>query len=305
MNATTKLAVYGGALIASFAIAAGIGGAVGPIDTGDDSVHHDADAGDVAHPTTDDTTDPSRPGTSLDAAGFRLVPDTSAVAAGETASYSFVIVDHAGRPVTMFDQLHERELHLVVASRDLVTFHHLHPERDDNGTWSIDLPSLSSGSYRVYADAAPNGADQVTLGHDLVVGDDATTGSPPPVVTTSVDGLDVTMIIATPDDGSKTYEFVVERDGETVTVEPYLGALGHLVALRVGDLAYIHVHAAEMSDATIGFGVEFPTPGAYRLFLDFSVDGTVHTADFTVEEPEREANDMNGDTSHDTSEQGH
>ena len=35
----------------------------------------------------------------------------------------------------------------------------------------------------------------------------------------------------------------VTRDGEPVTdLEPYLAAYGHLVALREGDLAYLHVH---------------------------------------------------------------
>ena len=36
--------------------------------------------------------------------------------------------------------------------------------------------------------------------------------------------------------------FNVQRDGKPVDVEPYLGADGHLVALREGDLAFLHVH---------------------------------------------------------------
>ncbi|NKX51639.1 hypothetical protein HER39_13910, partial [Arthrobacter deserti] len=36
---------------------------------------------------------------------------------------------------------------------------------------------------------------------------------------------------------------IVTRGGQPVkTLEPYLGAYGHLVALRAGDLAYLHVH---------------------------------------------------------------
>ena len=35
----------------------------------------------------------------------------------------------------------------------------------------------------------------------------------------------------------------VTKDGQPVTdLQPYLGAYGHLVALRAGDLAYLHVH---------------------------------------------------------------
>ena len=53
----------------------------------------------------------------------------------------------------------------------------------------------------------------------------------------------------------------VRRDGAPVTdLQPYLAAYGHLVALRDGDLAYLHVHpAGEPGDGTTepGPGVTF------------------------------------------------
>ncbi len=82
-------------------------------------------------------------------------------------------------------------------------------------------------------------------------------------------------------------------------LQPYLAAYGHLVALREGDLAYLHVHPAEASaggasiDAgapggatpagpQVEFVAEVPTAGSYRLFLDFRHDGVVRTAELTV-----------------------
>ena len=63
-----------------------------------------------------------------------------------------------------------------------------------------------------------------------------------------------------------------------VAIQDYLGAKGHLVALREGDLAFLHVHP----DADrLRFGATFPGAGRYRLFLQFQVDGQVHTAAFT------------------------
>jgi hypothetical protein len=59
------------------------------------------------------------------------------------------------------------------------------------------------------------------------------------------------------------------------------------VALRAGDLAYLHVHpmgdepAAE-SGPDIAFMAQVPSPGRYLLYLDFQVEGQVHTATFTV-----------------------
>jgi hypothetical protein len=78
----------------------------------------------------------------------------------------------------------------------------------------------------------------------------------------------------------------VSKDGREVTdIEPYLGARGHLVALREGDLAFLHVHPedAATAGAGINFGVEYPSRGAYRLFLQFKHDGAVRTVAFTEE----------------------
>ena len=63
-------------------------------------------------------------------------------------------------------------------------------------------------------------------------------------------------------------------------VEDYLGAKGHLVALREGDLAYLHVHAEE---DRLAFEATFPTPGRYRLFLQVQVEGRLHPVEFTQE----------------------
>ena len=71
--------------------------------------------------------------------------------------------------------------------------------------------------------------------------------------------------------------FEVTRDGEPVTTEPYLGAGGHLVALREGDLAFLHVHPTD----GLGFMATFPSPGRYRLFVQFKHEGEVRTAAFT------------------------
>ena len=82
----------------------------------------------------------------------------------------------------------------------------------------------------------------------------------------------------------------VSRGGKPVgDLQPYLGAYGHLVALRASDLAYLHVHPmGEAGDATtvsgpdVAFHTTFPSPGAYRLFLDFQHRDVVRTAAFTV-----------------------
>jgi hypothetical protein len=77
----------------------------------------------------------------------------------------------------------------------------------------------------------------------------------------------------------------IELDGRPVTdLEPYLGAFGHLVAIRAGDLGYLHVHPEEGAPGPgIDFATAFPEPATYRLFLDFQHRGVVRTAAFTIE----------------------
>jgi hypothetical protein len=249
------------------------------------------------------------PGISIDADGFRIVPATSSLAADAAATYSFRIVAADGDTVTDFDVTHERKLHLIVVSRNFVDYHHLHPTQSNDGVWSADIPALPAGSYRVFADTRPTGADGITLGTDLVVGDgvahsDGAVASPAGETTVIVDGYEIELS-GRPAVGESTLTFSVQGDGEAIVPDPYLGASGHLVALRAGDLAFLHVHP--LGDATpqapdIRFAAEFPTPGTYRLFLDVSIDGEVRTAAFTVEVPE--TNDRPGqhgsDNKHDT-----
>jgi hypothetical protein len=196
--------------------------------------------------------------------------------------FRFAITDPEGRPVTDYDELHDRELHLIVASRDLQQYAHLHPSRDDDGTWVVDLPDLPGGAYRAFADFRPAGGEQLTLGVDATAdGPVAASEALVPSTDDEVAGFEVTLE-AEPAEGTATV--TVRRGGEVVTTEPYLGAAGHLVALRDGDLAYLHVHPLdERPNGPVAFGVEYPSVGAYALFFDFQVDGEVHTARFVVQ----------------------
>ena len=89
-------------------------------------------------------------------------------------------------------------------------------------------------------------------------------------------------------DPELTARLTVSRNGDVVTdLEPYLGASGHLVAMRSGDLAYAHVHPAENDEPAPGvvtFDAELTSAGRYGLFFDFKHNGTVHTAAFTFDQ---------------------
>jgi len=288
VNNATKLGAFGLAVAAVFAGALAVGAAAGPIDVGgsDHSTMADSDADAVE----------ILPGVAVAAEGYRLVLDTDRHPAGRVTSLGFEIVDDAGVALTAFDQLHERELHFIVVSRDLVDYLHLHPTRAADGHWTVEVPALQPGSYRVFADFQPSGTDQLTLGADVTVPGLVPDVELPPVSATSeVDGYTVT-VSTDPQVGETQLEFDVAREGRQVTTEPYLGAAAHLVAIRRGDLAYLHVHPLDTGETTIAFLADFPSAGTYRLFLDFSHDGVVRTASFTVDVPNAVATTSEGMT---------
>ena len=276
MNTVGKLAAFAAVVAGGFAGAAVVGAAVGPIDVGNDSASHST------HGSGETAVDQPR-GLSVAEAGYRLTLDTTTVPGGEPSSFGFSIIEDDSIAARVFEELHERPLHLIVLSRNMVDYLHLHPAMDASGHWNVDFPALDPGSYRVFADFQPSGGANLTLGADITVpGEVRAVALPAASNVATVDGYTVAMG-GTPTVGDSELSFAVEVEGQAVRTDPYLGAAGHLVAIRGGDLAYLHVHPHE-DDTTpaVRFTGEFPTAGTYRLFFDFSHKGTVRTASFTV-----------------------
>jgi hypothetical protein len=204
---------------------------------------------------------------------LRLVVDDTGFTRGATEQLRFHIVDADGEALRDFDVEHTKRMHLIVVRRDLTGFQHLHPRADSAGNWSIPLTLADAGSYRMFADFSHDG-EPATLATDLTV-DGAFEKRP--LTPAPASGFDVQLEVSDVHAGEEAaMTFNITRNGEPVEVEPYLGANGHLVALREGDLAFLHVHP---SGGTT-FEATFPTKGRYGLFLQFKVDGEVHTAKF-------------------------
>ena len=279
MNAGAKLGAYGLLLAAVLGGGAAVGSAAGPIGVTGDADHG---AGHADEPVAAVGTELPAGGLLVSQDGYTLVPEDRLADVGP---FAFTVVGPDGSPVESYDRLHDRELHLIVASRDLAAFTHIHPERDAGGRWSVDLPALAPGSYRAFADFRPAGDDQLTLGVDLTAPGAAGAPSPlRPSRSDVVDGYEVEVEghVAAGEEAIATV--TVRRHGRVVTTEPYLGAAGHLVALRDGDLAYLHVHPLDDEPAgPVRFAVEVPSPGTYALFFDFLADGEVRTARFVVD----------------------
>jgi hypothetical protein len=200
---------------------------------------------------------------------------------GERTDFAFRIADRDGRTVRDFDVEHTRRMHFIVVRRDMTGFQHLHPAQQPDGSWSVPLTLRDAGSYRVFADFSVDGRPRTLAGDLSVDGAIRTRALPNAADSVEVDGLRVTLERGAATAGAESsLAFDVTRGGKPVEVEDYLGAKGHLVALRKGDLAFLHVHPDE---STLKFMATFPTAGEYRLFLQFKTGGRLQTAAFTQE----------------------
>ena len=282
MNAATKLAAFAAALAVAFGGAALAGAAIGP-DPGDDR----ASAAGEEHSEMEASTDhgAARPlrGLAVAQDGLRVVVDGAELRRGRTETLRFRILDERGQTVRDFDVEHEKRMHLILARRDLSGFQHLHPEQAADGTWTARVRIETAGSYRMFADFSHD-ETAYTLATDLRV-DGASDLQPlpaPRATAVSDGGYDVRLESGDARPGQQAdLVFTITKDGEPVRADPYLGAGGHLVALREGDLAFLHVHPA--GDDSVEFEATFPTEGRYRLFLQFKHAGRVQTVAFTQE----------------------
>jgi hypothetical protein len=275
MNSASRVGLFGLGLVAVFGGAFAMGAGLDP-DAGDGANTHGE--GVAAHA---DRAQVSR-------GPARLVVEDRSFEPGVGGTLAFRVVDRDGRTVRDFDVEHERAMHVIAARHDLTGYQHLHPRRTRDGGWAVDVAFPESGPHRVYADFVTAGKPH-TLAADVEV---AGTYDPRPLrnparTASAGDGYAVAVSAA----GAER-RYTVTRDGEPVDdIEPYLGARGHLVALRAGDLAFQHVHPkdAATEGREINFDVALEGAGDHRLFLQFKHDGEVRTAAFTERGADRRA----------------
>lgn len=279
MKTARTLATYALALVLVGGAAYAVGAAVGPVDVQEPAKQeHGGGHGAAGEPAA------APVGLSAWSGGYALVPTATMLAAGPAQPFSFRVTGPGGKTVTDFDVAHEKELHLIVVRRDTAGYQHLHPERSADGTWSVPLDVTRPGSYRVFADFVPHGGSPLTLGVDVMVPGEFQPVTPSESWAAKVDGYDVRVDGDLVAGHASKLTATVTKDGKPVSdLQPYLGAYGHMVALRGGDLAYLHVHAeAGTAGPEVPFVAEVPSDGTYRVFLDFKHGDVVRTAEFTL-----------------------
>lgn len=210
-----------------------------------------------------------------------------------------------------FEVVHERFLHLLMVSEDLSWFEHQHPVRGKDGLFRLAWTFPRPGRYRLYADFTPADGDNQVKQLPLTVG-----------------GGSATTVPLTPDRGrvKRVGDYRVElrmrpaslrmerptlltfiirdRRGRPVhDIQPFIGAMGHLIAISQDGHEVVHTHVLQASTQgslekealpvspgmvtekgpAFTFKLTLPTGGLYKTWAQFMRDNRVITVPFSFQ----------------------
>jgi Cu+-exporting ATPase len=227
----------------------------------------------------------------------------------------------SGAPLTDVVISHEQPVHLIVVSRDLSVFQHLHPQPTGTpGEYAVAATFPEAGPYLLFAEFTRSGGQDVVVQDALAAGSGGSGAAPPASAAPleedrrpkTVDGVRVTLPDAGHIHAGRTLPFVFRLENAATgdplrNLQPYLGAPAHVVILRADATGFVHVHGHQAQPSAapataghvdappagsgqtqtfgpeIGFDYRFPSAGLYKIWGQFrTASGEVLTADFVV-----------------------
>ncbi len=232
-----------------------------------------------------------QPPVRIDSSVFMVDTEPSPPVAGESALLKLNINTADGVPVSDFEPLHEKLVHLIVVREGLDEFAHLHPTVDYRGNLRTTHTFSKAGKYRLFADYKAKGSEAAVATSVLNVtgadseADPLTVNAPGQV---TADGLQATITILNSGVDTATqlrFSLADEAGAAIEDVQPYLGARGHLVVLNAAGDVYVHAHPLETpaSGNEVAFEAHFPASGLYKGWAQFQLDDRVRTVPFVVQ----------------------
>ncbi len=234
------------------------------------------------------------------------------VIANQETTLSFRINDaSSGNPVSFFEKVYEKPMHLIIVNQALSYFSHIHPDQTADG-FTITTQFPKDDLYHLYIDFQPFGAIEQQFAFTIPVGSNdkkpfgiaqgkQVTSNKKTKKTFGV--YRVALKAPQPLEASKlsigeqelSFTIIDAKTKKSIkTLKPYLASFGHLVMINEKTYDYLHVHPTNLTapkpnengGPTVTFlplGLYGPIkPGVYRIFAQFNPDNKLFTSDFTV-----------------------
>lgn len=252
-------------------------------------------------------------------AEFKTEP--AQIEAGKDATLVFTVKDALGATVRDLPLVHEKPMHLLVVSRDLAEFYHIHPEPQPDGSYRVAHIFPNGGEYRLYADFTPKDAKQVVERIDVKVA--GTERAKTPLVADAkfektVNGLRVVMkpeseIKAGNELMLEFAAFDAKTNKPATDLQNYLGELAHFVIISEDMQDFVHAHpmskgehdsmkkmdaddhnadghkhgdaktaTKKASQTEVAAHTAFPRAGLYKVWAQFQRNDQIITVPFTV-----------------------
>jgi DMSO/TMAO reductase YedYZ heme-binding membrane subunit len=205
----------------------------------------------------------------------------SPLRAGSELPFEIRLKDERGETASVFDLVNEKLIHLVVVDDTLTYFAHVHPELKD-GIFQGMAYFPREGLYYLYAQVQPKGGEEQAIPIRVRVGEAGVRPAELKTIadTASVEPYEVRLTRVGDD---LRFSVRIAGSGEPVKLNPYLGALGHLVLINATTYGYAHVHPLPGNLMPVVFELhEKPTPGLYKAFFEFDPAEGVKVAEFTL-----------------------
>lgn len=222
-------------------------------------------------------------------------------------------------PVSTFDEVHTKLLHLILVSQDLTQFLHVHPDYQGDGIFVLkDLILPEVANYVTYADFTPTGEHQQYVRNTLSVSDASDkqsdlVASPREVVVGALKMrlVDPETFTAGAQTALKFHVSDAKTGADMSNLDEYLGAAGHLVIINQANETYIHTHPTghdmesmsgmsgmamptatpEMAGMTmpmqygpdLEFMTEFSSADLWAIWLQVQYRGEIYTFPFVVD----------------------
>lgn len=212
----------------------------------------------------------------------------------EEATITLLIQDKWNRPIDAFDLMHEKLMHLIVVSKDLSYFDHLHPEYVGKGQFEVKTKFPAAGYYQLIADFTPQGMGETVQTHWVTINGKEpkqTVLQPDTTLSKKIGDKEVTLSFDHLMAGMGLDMIFTIKNAETkqpiTDLQPYLGSLGHVVAISADAKEYVHVHPNDQkgSGPEARFAILFPKSGIYKIWGQFQHQNEVFIVPFTVKVP--------------------